>query len=54
MLILSGIKIVKLPDADPIIAGGVVLGVIVFLVWSGRRLQTRRLRARRIPAHDPA
>ena len=54
VLILSGIKIVKLPAADPVIAVGVVLGAIVFLAWSGRRLQTRRLRARRIPAHDPA
>ncbi len=54
VLILSGVKIVKLPEADPIIAGGAVLGIIVFLVWSGRRLQARRVRARRIPAHDPA
>ena len=49
VLILSGIKIVKLPDGDTIIVGVAVLGVIAFLIWSGRRL-----RHRRILAHDPA
>jgi uncharacterized membrane protein YfcA len=49
VLILSGIKIVKLPDGDSIIVGVAVLGVIAFLIWSGRRL-----RHRRILAHDPA
>jgi hypothetical protein len=43
-----------MPYADPAIVTGLVLGVIALLVWSGRRLQTRRVRARRIPAHDPA
>ena len=55
VLILSGIKIVKMPDSDPIVVGGLVLGVIVLLVWSGRQVQLRRLRAaRQVPAHDPA
>jgi uncharacterized protein len=58
VLILSGIKIVKMPDSDPIIVGGLVLGVIVLLVWSGRQVRLRRLRrlraARQVPAHDPA
>ncbi len=54
VLILSGIKIVKLPYSDSLIVGVGVLGVIAFLIWSGRRLQTRRLQARRLPAHDPA
>jgi uncharacterized membrane protein YfcA len=54
VLILSGIKIVKMPDSDPIVVGGVVLGVIVLLVWSGRQVKLRRLRARQVPAHDPA
>ncbi len=56
VLILSGIKIVKLPDSDLIIAVVFGLGVLAFLVWSGCRLQARRLRARavRVPAHDPA
>jgi uncharacterized membrane protein YfcA len=56
VLILSGIKIAKLPDSDLIIAVVFGLGVLAFLVWSARRLQARRLRARavRVPAHDPA
>jgi uncharacterized membrane protein YfcA len=54
VLILSGIKIVKMPDSDPIVVGGLVLGVIVLLVWSGRQVKLRRLRARQVPAHDPA
>jgi uncharacterized membrane protein YfcA len=54
VLILSGIKIVKMPDSDPIVVGALVLGVIVLLVWSGRRVRMRRLRARQVPAHDPA
>jgi hypothetical protein len=28
--------------------------VIVLLVWSGRQVKLRRLRARQVPAHDPA
>ncbi len=54
VLILSGIKIVKMPYSDSLIVGVGVLGVIAFLIWSGRTLQTRRVRARRLPAHDPA
>jgi hypothetical protein len=54
VLILSGIKIVRMPDSDPIVVGGLVLGVIVLLVWSGRQVKLRRLRARQVPAHDPA
>ena len=54
VLILSGIKIVKMPDSDPIVVGALVLGVIVLLVWSGRQVKLRRLRARQVPAHDPA
>jgi uncharacterized membrane protein YfcA len=54
VLILSGIKIVKMPDSDPIVVGGLVVGVIVLLVWSGRQVKLRRLRARQVPAHDPA
>jgi uncharacterized membrane protein YfcA len=54
VLILSGIKIVKMPYSDSLIVGVGVLGVITFLIWSGRTLQTRRVRARRLPVHDPA
>jgi hypothetical protein len=55
VLILSGIKIVRMPDSDPIVVGGLVLGVIALLVWSGRQVKTRRLRAaQQVPAHDPA
>jgi uncharacterized protein len=49
VLILSGIKIVKLPEGNTVIVGVAALGVIAFLIWSGRRL-----RHRRILAHDPA
>jgi uncharacterized protein len=49
VLVLSGVKLVKLPNADTIIEVGVALGVAVFLVWTVQLLRTRR-----VPLQDPA
>jgi uncharacterized membrane protein YfcA len=49
VLVLSGIKLVKTPAADTIIAVGLAVGAAVFVAWG-----LRSLRARRLPAHDPA
>jgi uncharacterized membrane protein YfcA len=49
ILVLSGIKLVEVPAATTIIEVSVGLGAIVFVVWSIRQLQQRRL-----PAHDAA
>jgi uncharacterized protein len=49
VLVLSGIKLVKMPAADTIIEVGVALGAAVFVWWS-----VRMLRDRRLPAHDAA
>ena len=50
VLILSGIKIVQLPGATPIIEAGVVLGAVVFLVWGVRYFLQRRIPAPVPPA----
>ena len=52
VLILSGIKLVKVPAADTIIEAGVALGVVAFLVWCWYGV--RQLRQRRVPAGDAA
>jgi uncharacterized membrane protein YfcA len=49
VLVLSGIKLVKLPAANAIIIAGAVVALIVFVTWS-----VVALRQRRIPAHDAA
>jgi uncharacterized membrane protein YfcA len=49
VLVLSGIKLVKVPAANSIVEAGVALGAVVFVVWG-----LASLRARRVPAHDPA
>jgi uncharacterized membrane protein YqgA involved in biofilm formation len=49
VLVLSGIKLVTTPAADTIIAVGLAVGAAVFVAWG-----LRSLRARRLPAHDPA
>jgi len=43
VLILSGIKLVKLPAADTIIEVGLALGVVALVVWSMRALRQRRV-----------
>jgi uncharacterized membrane protein YfcA len=49
VLVLSGIKLVKVPAADTIVEVGVALGAVAFIAWG-----VRSLRARRLPAHDAA
>jgi len=47
VLLLSGIKILDVPEASPIVLTGVILSALAFLVWS-----LRRLLARPLPAPD--
>jgi hypothetical protein len=54
VLVLSGIKLVKVPAADTIILVGVVVGALALAAWGISVLKARRQLARRIPAHDPA
>jgi uncharacterized membrane protein YfcA len=49
VLVLSGIKLVKVPAANTIIIVGAVVALIVFVTWS-----VVVLRQRRVPAHDAA
>ncbi len=49
ILVLSGIKLVKVPAADTIILVGLVAGALALTAWGVATLKTRRL-----PAHDPA
>jgi uncharacterized membrane protein YfcA len=49
VLVLSGIKLVKVPAADTIVEVGLGVGAVVFITWG-----LRSLRARRLPAHDAA
>jgi uncharacterized membrane protein YfcA len=49
VLVLSGIKLVKLPAADTIVEVGAGLSVAALVLWSVLMLRTRR-----IPAHDAA
>jgi hypothetical protein len=49
ILVLSGIKLVEVPAATTIIEAGVGLGAVLFVVWSIRQLQQRR-----VPAPDAA
>jgi uncharacterized membrane protein YfcA len=49
VLVLSGIKLVKVPAADTIVEVGLALGTVAFIAWG-----VRSLRARRLPAHDAA
>jgi len=45
ILVLSGIKIVGVPQANLILEVGVAILAAVFLVWSGRQLFVRRITA---------
>jgi uncharacterized membrane protein YfcA len=49
VLVLSGIKLVKVPAADTIVEVGLGVGAVAFIAWG-----LRSLRARRLPAHDAA
>jgi len=49
VLVLSGVKLVKVPAADTIIEVGAALGVAALIVWS-----TMALRQRRLLAQEPA
>jgi uncharacterized membrane protein YfcA len=49
VLVLSGVKLVKAPAADTIVAVGLALGAAAFVVWG-----VRSLRLRRVPAHNPS
>jgi uncharacterized membrane protein YfcA len=49
VLVLSGIKLVKVPAADTIIEVALGIGAVVFVVWSVQLLRTRR-----VPVHDAA
>jgi uncharacterized membrane protein YfcA len=49
VLVLSGIKLVKVPAADTIVEVGLGVGAVLFITWG-----LRSLRARRLPAHDAA
>jgi uncharacterized protein len=52
VLILSGIKLVKVPAADTIIEIGLACGVVALVAWCWYGL--RQLRQRRVPAGDAA
>lgn len=45
VLVLSGIKLVKVPAADTIIEVGLALGFVAFIAWSARTLAQRRVPA---------
>jgi hypothetical protein len=47
--VLSGIKIVGMPQANLILEVGVAILGAVFLVWSGRQLFVRRIAAQQTP-----
>jgi uncharacterized membrane protein YfcA len=49
VLVLSGIKLVKVPAADTVVEVGAALAVAGLLVWTLQMLRTRR-----IPVHDAA
>ena len=49
VLVLSGIKLVKVPNADTIVEAGLALGVAVFVAWGLRMYQQKRTFA---PATD--
>jgi len=49
VLVLSGVKLVKVPNADTIVEVGAALGIAGLVVWTVQTLRTRR-----IPVHDPA
>jgi hypothetical protein len=42
VLVLSGLKIVKVPAADTVIVVSLVLGAVALLAWSARSLLQRR------------
>jgi uncharacterized membrane protein YfcA len=49
VLVLSGIKLVRVPDANLIIEIGLALALLGYLLWS-----VRAVRHRRVPLHDAA
>jgi len=49
ILVLSGIKIVGMPQANLVLEVGVGILAAVFLVWSGRQLFVRRVAAEQTP-----
>jgi uncharacterized membrane protein YfcA len=50
VLVLSGVKLAKIPSATTIIEAGAGVGILVFLIWSIRGLQARKA----LPAGDAA
>jgi uncharacterized membrane protein YfcA len=54
ILVLSGIKLVKVPAADTIILVSLVAGALALTAWGVATLKTRRLPAHDLPVHDPA
>jgi hypothetical protein len=50
VLVLSGVKLAKIPSATTIIEVGAGIGLLVFLVWSIRGFQARKA----LPASDAA
>ena len=54
ILVLSGIKLVKVPAANAIILVGLVAGALALTAWGVATLKSRRLLAHDLPAHDPA
>src|SRR6185437_13487065 len=49
VLVLSGIKLVKTPEADTIILVGVVAGGVALAAWGIATLKSRRRLTRRVP-----
>ena len=54
VLVLSGIKLVKVPAANAIFLAGLVAGALALTAWGVAALKTRRLPAHDLPAHDAA
>jgi uncharacterized membrane protein YfcA len=54
VLVLSGIKLVKVPAANAIILVGLVAGALALTAWGVAALKARRLLAHDLPAHDAA
>ena len=54
VLVLSGIKLVKVPAANAIILVSLVAGALALAAWGIATLKTRRLLAHDLPAHDAA
>jgi uncharacterized protein len=53
VLVLSGIKLVGLPQANWVILGGLILGGLALAAWGARELQQRRRAGERLLATEP-